>query len=65
MIAKEYNVPTMMTINEVSERTGVAPYRIRQLYLDGKIVGFRAGKKILINLERFCEFLNSNTESRL
>lgn len=58
----QINVPRMETVNKTAEITGVAPYRVRQLFLDGEIVGFRAGKKILINVDRFVDFLNQSTK---
>jgi len=63
------NVPRMATINEAAKLTGLAKYFIRQLALKNQIKNVRAGKKILINVEKLIEFLNSgddavnNTES--
>ena len=51
--------PTMKTINEVAKITGLAKHYIRQLVLQNKIVHVKAGKKFLINLEKFIEFLNN------
>ena len=51
--------PRMATVNEVAEITGLAKHYVRQLALQNKIVCFRAGKKILINVEKFIEFLNT------
>jgi len=59
----------MATINEAAKLTGLAKYFIRQLALKNQIKNVRAGKKILINVEKLIEFLNSgddavnNTES--
>jgi len=52
-------VPRMKTVVETAKLTGVAKHRIRTLALSGEIVHLRAGKKILINLDKFIEFLNS------
>lgn len=51
-------IPTMKTINEMSELTGLAKHYLRQLVLQNKIVHVKAGKKFLINAEKFFEFLN-------
>ena len=51
-------VPTMLTIRETADRTGVSYDAIRKLCLQGKIVHIRAGKKFLVNFDRFCEYLN-------
>jgi len=53
-------IPTMLTINEVAEKTGLAKFHIRTLALQGKIKTIRAGKKILINFEKFIEYLNAD-----
>ena len=52
MKEKIYQIPTMLTINEVAEKTGLAKFHIRKLALQGKIKSIRAGKKILINFEK-------------
>ena len=55
-------IPTMLTIRETSNRTGVSYDAIRKLCLQDKIVYIRAGKKYLINFEKFCEFLNKGQQ---
>ena len=54
--------PTMLTIKQTAERTGLAVHYIRQLCLENKIVYRKAGAKYLINFEKFIEYLN-NSES--
>lgn len=56
-------IPTMLTINEVAEKTGLAKFYIRRLALQNKVKNVRAGKKILINFEKLIEFLNGNDET--
>ncbi len=46
--AKEANVKNCLTA-----------YRLRQLALSNEIVHIRAGKKILINIDKLIEFLNN------
>lgn len=60
MIETTLKIPTMLTINEVAQRTGLAKFHIRTLALQGKIKSIRAGKKILINFEKFIEYLNED-----
>lgn len=60
MIENTLKIPTMLTINEVAQRTGLAKFHIRTLALQGKIKSIRAGKKILINFEKFIEYLNAD-----
>ena len=52
------NAPKMATINEAATLTGLAKYYVRQLALQNKIKHVRAGKKILINVDKLIEFLN-------
>ena len=52
--------PTMLTIKQTAERTGLAVHYIRQLCLENKIVYRKAGAKYLINFEKFIEYLNNS-----
>lgn len=56
-------VPKMLTIRETANLTGVSYDAIRKLCLQDKIVYIRAGKKYLINFEKFCEYLNNGSRS--
>lgn len=55
-------VPTMLTIKEVSARTGISYDRIRKMCIQNKIVYIRAGNKYLINFERFVAYLNEGDQ---
>ncbi len=59
---QEINIPQMATINEAAKITGLAKYFIRQLALQNKIKHVRAGKKILINVDKLIEFLNNGED---
>lgn len=52
-------IPTMVTIKEASQQSGLSYDFVRRLCLQGKIAYIRVGTKYLINLERFIEFLNT------
>ena len=58
-------IPTMLTIVETAQKTGLAKHYIRQCCLQNKIVHIRCGKRILINFGKFCEFLNTNTGEKV
>lgn len=58
MNSTQLKTPKMATINEAAELTGLAKFHIRQLALQNKITNLRAGKKILINMEKLVEYLN-------
>jgi len=52
-------VPVMLTINETATKTNLAKHYIRQCCLKNQIVHVRCGKRILINFNKFIEFLNT------
>ena len=53
------NIPTMLTIKETAQKSGLAEHYIRQLCKTNKIVSIRCGSKYLINFEKMIEFLNT------
>ena len=53
------NAPRMRTINQVSELTGLSYTFIRKLCLNNKVVYIKTGKKYLVNLDKFYEYLNT------
>lgn len=55
-------VPTMLTIKEMSEISGLSYDCIRNWCLQGKIVFIKAGNKYLVNYEKFVAFLNGEKE---
>ena len=56
------DIPQMMTIKETAKNTGLAEYYIRQCCLNNKIVYVRCGKRILVNFNKFIEFLNTGEQ---
>lgn len=52
------NVPRMRTIKQTAQETGLAEYFVRQLVKQNKIKYIMAGRKALINLDLFIEYLN-------
>ena len=60
---QEIKVPTMLSIRQTAKTTGVAEYYIRQLVAENKICFVKAGRKYLINLEKFVEYLNTPQEA--
>ena len=51
-------IPTMKTIKEVMQETGLSYRHIVHLCHDDKIIYIKAGKKFLINYEKFIDYLN-------
>lgn len=57
---KAPRAPRMTTIAETARDSGVPEYCVRRLVKGGKIVAIQAGKKWLINYDKFIEYLNTN-----
>lgn len=56
---RDFNsVPTMMTISQVSEKTGLSYYSLRHGCLNGSIVHIRIGNKFYINFDLLLERMN-------
>lgn len=53
-------LPTMKTIKEMVALTGLSYTYLRNLCLQDEIVHIRAGKKYLINYDRFVDYLNGD-----
>lgn len=56
-------IPTMRTVKETAELTGVPAGRIREMVKNNQITHVYCGTKALINLEKFVEFLNTNNNN--
>lgn len=54
------NVPRMRTIKQTAQETGLHEYFVRQLVKQDKIKYIKAGRKVLINLDLFIDFLNNS-----
>lgn len=58
-MSRQLSAPRMRTIDEVSKLTGLSYTFIRKLCLNGKIVHVKTGRKYLVNLDKFYEYLNT------
>lgn len=57
-------MPEMLTIKETASMSGISYGTIRRWILSGDFKGFvRCGRKILINFDRFKEFLNGGVQN--
>lgn len=57
------NIPVMLTIKELAAECkgfGISEFYIRHAVNEGKIAHIKAGRKILINREKFIDHLNGN-----
>lgn len=52
-------IPEMVTVIELSKRSGLSQYYIRQLLKKNCISHVKCGKKYLINVRKFSEFLEN------
>lgn len=54
-------VPRMLTIRETAELFKLPVHFVRQKVSTGEVVAVRAGRKFLVNVDRFAEYLNNCT----
>lgn len=57
----ELKIPRMETIKRTAEIFGLPVHFVREKVNSGEVVAVRAGKKFLVNIERFADYLNGNT----
>ncbi len=55
--------PRMESIAETSKLSGIPAYTLRRWFSEGKIIGVKCGRKILLNVDRLVDFLNNNVEN--
>lgn len=61
MNMNENRIPEMLTVKDTAKRFGISENAIRQKAKNGEIVVTPIGKKILVNADKFIEYLNTNT----
>ena len=59
--APEFKPPRMETMQKTAELFGVSYYFVRKMALSGKIKAVRVAGRILVNCDKFAEFLNTAT----
>lgn len=55
-------IPTMYTLKQASQATGLSYDFLRKLCLQDKIIFVKSGNKILVNMEKLVAFLNGEPE---
>ncbi len=54
-------IPRMETIKRTAELFGLPVHFVRAKVASGEIVAVRAGKRFLVNVNKFAEYLNTST----
>lgn len=54
-------VPRMRTIKQTAELFGLPVHFVREKVSAGEVVAVRAGRRFLVNIDRFAEYLNTCT----
>ena len=54
-------IPTMENIKKTAEIFGLSEHFVRAKVSSGEVVAVRAGKRFLVNVEKFAEYLNTTT----
>lgn len=55
--------PTMLSVPQTAERSGVSKWSIRKMCEENKIVHVKLGSKYLINWEKFVEHLETGDKN--
>lgn len=58
--ALNFQPPRMETIRNTAAIFGLPVHFVRQKVSSGEIVAVRAGRRFLVNIEKFAEYLNTN-----
>ena len=54
-------IPHMETIRKTAEIFGLPVHFVRTKVSSGEVVAVRAGRRFLVNVDKFAEYLNSST----
>lgn len=54
-------IPRMEGIRKTAELFGLPVHFVRAKAASGEVVAVRAGRKFLVNVDRFAEYLNTST----
>ena len=54
-------IPRMRSIKETAELFDLPLHFVRQKVSSGEVVAVRAGRRFLVNIDKFAEYLDSNT----
>lgn len=57
----ELNIPHMETIKRTAEIFGLPVHFVRCKVSSGEVVAVRAGRRFLVNVDKFAEYLNTST----
>ena len=57
-------VPRMRTIKQTAEIFGLPVHFVREKVSAGEVVAVRAGRRFLVNVDKFAEYLNTCTISQ-
>lgn len=63
-MSENKQVPRMSTIKDLSAETGVSYDAIRKKCLRNEIAYIRCGKKFLVNVDKFIDYLNGEQASK-
>lgn len=55
------HIPRMETIKKTAELFGLPVHFVRNKVSSGEVIAVRAGKRFLVNVDKFAEYLNSST----
>jgi len=53
-------IPHMENIKNTAKIFGIPEYLVRRKVLSGEVVAINSGRRYLVNVDKFAEYLNSN-----
>lgn len=60
-MGNEIKIPRMETITKTAEIFGLPVHFVRAKVKNGEVVAVNAGRRYLVNVDKFAEFLNCHT----
>ncbi len=55
------NIPRMENVRRTAELFGLPVHFVRSKVASGEVVAVRAGRRFLVNVDKFAEYLNNST----
>lgn len=61
---EQSTIPRMATIKETVKLTGIPEYALRRLVREKRIVYITVGNRVMVNVDRLIDYLNSGDDNR-
>lgn len=58
-VDNDMHMPTMLTVTELSEKTGISRFSIRRMVKENKVTYIKLGNKVLVNYDSLLKYLQT------